>query len=286
VIVLTGVGGHVGRLIAEDLRGRGEAVRVITRDPSRLSGLDGAELIRADGFEDTQAIAGALHEGDRVFMVAMHSSQDDRVRQHRAFVDAAVAAGAAQLVYLSCVNAGPDAIFHHNRSHGTTEQIVRVSGLPFTFVRMSMWMDDIPAWFDPDGIIRAPHGNGRISFTYRPEIARVIAATLTQDGHLGQTYSVTGPQSLTMTELAATATAVTGDSYGCEPQSREDWTAKRLGMGREPWSVEAGLSSWDALNAGEFDLVTDAVQELTGAPPLTAAEWITANAAAMPLAGK
>ena len=270
----------------EDLRANGKAMRVITREPSRLPELDGAEVVQADGFEDAEAIAGALGDGDRVFMVAMHSSVEDRVRQHRAFVDAAVAAGAAQLVYLSCINAGPDAIFHHNRSHGATEQIVRDSGLPFTFVRMSMWMDDIPAWFDPDGVIRAPHGNGRISFTYRPEIARVISATLTQGGHLGKTYSVTGPQSLTMAELAATATAVTGDSYGCEPQSREDWTAKRLAMGHEPWSVEAGLSSWDALNAGEFDVVTDTVQEITGAAPLTAAEWIAENAAAMPLAGK
>ena len=286
MIVLTGVGGVVGSLVARDLETKGEPMRVITRDPSRLPSIAGAEVVQADGFEDTGAIRGALRAGDRVFMVAMHSAPADRVRQHRAFLDAAVAAGVDRLVYLSCVNAGPDAIFRHNRSHGATEEMVRESGLPFAFVRMSMWMDDIPHWFDPDGVIRAPFGDGRISFTYRPEIAQVIAATLTGDDNLGETLSVTGPESLTMAELAATASEVTGDAYGCEPQSRDDWTAKRLAMGRDRWSVEAGLSSWDALDAGEFDLVTDTVQEITGAPPLSPAQWIEQNAGSMPLASR
>ena len=177
-----------------------------------------------------------------------------------------------QLVYLSCLNAGPDAIFLHGRSHGTTEQMVGEAGVPSTFVRMSMWTDEIPNWFDPDGVIRAPHGDGRISFTYRPEIAQVIAATLTEDGHTGMTYSVTGPAAITMSELAETATEVTGDDYRSEPQGREEWKAKRLELGRPAWSVDAGLSSWDALNAGEFDVVSDVVQRVAGAAPITVAE--------------
>ena len=58
----------------------------------------------------------------------------------------------------------------------------------------------------------------------------------------------------------------------------------QAGAALDPWSVEAGLSSWDALNANEFDVVTGVVQELTGRPPITVAEWIERNAAAMPLA--
>lgn len=286
MIVVTGAGGHVGGMVAALLSERGERTRLLTRDPARLPSLEGADVVQASGFEDGGAISASLREGDRVFMVAMHSSVEDRVRQHRAFVDAAVGAGVGQLVYLSCLGAGPDAIFLHGRSHGETEQMVRDSGIPFTFVRMSMWADDIPNWFDPDGVIRAPHGEGRISFTYRPEIARVIAAALTEGGHEGETYEVTGPQSITMSELAETATQVTGDAYGCEPQGREEWKAKRIAMGRPAWSVDAGLSSWDALNANEFDVVSDIVQRLTGTPPITVADWISENPDAMPLADK
>ena len=65
---------------------------------------------------------------------------------------------------------------------------------------------------------------------------------------------------------------------------REAWIAKRLAMGRPAWAVEAGLSSWDALDAGEFDVVSDAVRDLTGEDPMTVADWITGHADEMPLA--
>ncbi len=284
MIVITGAGGHVGGLIADILSGRGEQMRLLTRDPSQLPERAGAETVRIEGFEDTAAVAAALGEGDRVFMVAMHSSVEDREREHRAFVDVAVAAEVGQLVYLSCLGAGPEAVFLHGRSHGATETMIEESGLPFTFVRMSMWTDDIPNWFDPDGVIRAPAGDGRISFTYRPEIAGVIAATLTEDGHFGRVYDVTGPERVSMPELAAVAAEVTGDDYRCEPQDRDVWKAKRLAMGRPEWAVEAGLSSWDALHAGEFDVVSDTVRDLARVEPITVVDWISTHADEMPLA--
>jgi NAD(P)H dehydrogenase (quinone) len=284
MIVITGPRGRLGGLVVDWLSARDIPARLITRDPSRLPHRPGMEVVQADGFEDTAAIASALREGDRVYMVAMHSSVEERTRQHRAFVDAAIAAGVGQVVYLSCLGAGPDAIFLHGRSHGATEVMAQESGIPWTVVRMSMWTDDIPNWFDPDGVIRAPVGDGKISFTYRPEIAAVIGVTLTEDGHVGKTYDVTGPESVSMEELAAIASEVTGDTYGCEPQSRDDWKAKRLAMGRDAWSVEAGLSSWDALNAGEFDAVSDTVRRLAGVEPITVAEWIRTHADEMPLA--
>ena len=284
MIVITGAGGHVGGLAARLLAERGERMRLLTRDPSRLPTIEGAEVVRVDGFEDRDSLAAALGAGDRVFMVAMHSSLDDRVRQHQTFVDAAISADVSQLVYLSCLNAGPNAVFLHGRSHGATEEMVRESGIPFTFVRMSMWTDDIPNWFDHAGTIRGPHGSGRISFTYRPEIAGVIAATLTEEGHEGQTYDVTGPRTVSMTELAAIATEVTGDEYRCEPLAREEWQAMRLKQGHPAWSVEAGLSSWDALNAGEFDIVSDVVRDIARIEPIGVPEWISAHADEMPLA--
>ncbi len=284
MIVITGAGGHVGGLVADRLSESNVSARLLTRDPLRLPEREGAEIVRIDGFEDTSALASALGKGDRVFMVAMHSSVEDRTRQHRSFVDVAVTAGIGQLVYLSCLGAGPDAVFLHGRSHGATEAMVRESGLSFTIVRMSMWTDDIPNWFDPDGVIRAPAGNGRISFTYRPEIASVVAATLTEEGHDGKVYDVTGPESVSMPELAAIAAEITGDDYRCEPLARDAWTAKRLAMGRPAWAVEAGLSSWDALNAGEFDVVSGTVRDLTGDDPISVADWITGHASEMPLA--
>ena len=110
MIVITGAGGHVGGLIADRLSELGLPARLLTRDPSRLPQRGGMEVVGIDGFEDALAVASALGEGDRVFMVAMHSSVEDRTRQHRAFVDVAFRSRVGQLVYLSCLGAGPDAV--------------------------------------------------------------------------------------------------------------------------------------------------------------------------------
>ena len=272
------MGGLTARLLSE----RGEKTKLLTRDPSRLPPLEGAEVVQIDGFEDRDALVSSLSEGDSVFMVAMHSSYEDRLRLHRTFVEAAVKAGVGRLVYLSCVNAGPDAVFLHGRSHGATEEMVTDSGLPFAIVRMNLWSDDIPTWFDERGRISGTRGSGRISFTYRPEIARVIAATLTDDGHEGRVYDVTGPKSVSMPELAAIATEITGHDYRYEPLERDAWKRSRLAMGTPAWSVDAGLSSWDALHAGEFDVVSDVVRDIAGVEPITVAGWIEGHADEMP----
>jgi NAD(P)H dehydrogenase (quinone) len=284
VIVITGAGGHVGGLMADLLSERGVPIRLVTRDPSRLPERARAEIVQADGFEDTAAISSSLGAGDRVFMVAMHASIEERIRQHQAFVDVARAVGVGRLVYLSCLNAGPEAVFPHGRSHGATEAMIRDSGVPFTFVRMSMWTEHIPAWFDAEGVICAPAGDGRLSFTYRPEIAKVIAATLTEDGHEGMVYDVTGPESVSMPELAALAAEISGDDYRYEPLDREEWKVTRLALGRPAGTVEEGLSFWDALHDGEFDLVSDTVRDLAGVEPITVADWIADHADEMPLA--
>ena len=188
MIVITGAGGHVGGLIADRLAERG-----LRHDSSHASrrGCPSAPVPRSSGSTASRTPLQSLPRSVRAIESSWSRCTrpvEDRTRQHRAFVDVAVAAEVGQLVYLSCLGAGPEAVFLHGRSHGATEAMVRESGLPFTIVRMSMWTDDIPNWFDPDGVIRAPAGDGRISFTYRPEIASVIAATLTEEGHEGQVY--------------------------------------------------------------------------------------------------
>ena len=149
-------------------------------------------------------------------MVSLHEGPARRVPLHRSFVEAAAARGVAHIVYLSFVAAGPDAIFLHARSHGATEAILAESGVPFTAMRNGMYADDVGGWFDPDGVAREPAGDGRIAFSYRPELAEAIAVTLTEPGHEGKTYNVVGPP-VGLAELAAIASEVTGAEYRYEP---------------------------------------------------------------------
>jgi NAD(P)H dehydrogenase (quinone) len=282
MIVVTGATGHVGGLVARELERRGLPMRLAVHDPSKTPAVEGAEAFQAD-YGDPDSLSKALHEGDRVFMVSMHRGPDERLRLHRSFVEAAVRQRVGYVVYLSFVAAGPDAIFLHARSHGATERMLQDAGLPFTSIRNSMYADDIPGWFDSEGIDRAPGGDGRMSFSYRPELADVIATTLTEPGHEGKVYDITTPEAVSLAELAAIASEVTGDDYRYEPEDDAWWEARWRKKAKEQWSIDAGLTSYEALRKGEFDIVTNDFRTVTGRDPLTIAQIIERHATEMPL---
>jgi uncharacterized protein YbjT (DUF2867 family) len=281
LIAVTGATGHVGRLVAEELARRGERMLLLVRDPSRAPEIDGAEVVAAD-YGDAGSVAAALDTADRVFMVSLHEGFERRVPLHRSFIGAAAAARVAQVVYLSFVNASPDAIFLHARSHGATEAMLRESGLPFTAIRNGMYADEVAGWFDPDGVAREPVGEGRIAFSYRRELAEAIAVTLTEPGHEGRVYDVVG-EPVGLEELAQIASEVTGAEYRYEPGPVEDWEARWRARGAEEWGVEAGLTSFRAQAAGEFDVLSDDYRTLTGRAPLTIGEIMSRHLDEMPL---
>jgi uncharacterized protein YbjT (DUF2867 family) len=282
MIVVTGCTGNVGRLTAQELARRGHELRLLARDPARAPSLPGAEVVAAD-YEDPASLASALREGDRVFMVSLHEGPERRVPLHRSFVDAASRQGVAHVVYLSFVTAGPEATFLHARSHGATEELLARSGLSYTSIRNGMYADDIAGWFDAEGVAREPVGDGRISFSYRPELAEAIAVTLTESGHDRKTYDITTRDSVTLDELAGIASAVTGRAYRYEPGDRAEWEARWRARGKPEWSIEAGLTSFDAQLAGELDVVSDDFRRLTGREPLSVAEIVARHADELPL---
>jgi NAD(P)H dehydrogenase (quinone) len=147
-----------------------------------------------------------------------------------------------------------------------------------------MYADDIPGWFDPDGVAREPGDDARMSFSYRPELADVIAVTLTEPGHEGRIYNITTPESVSMRELAEIASEVTGDAYDYEPISDDEWIKRWKSQGRPDWSLEAGLTSYKAMRAGELDVVSDDYERVTGRKAATIARVITELADEMPLA--
>jgi uncharacterized protein YbjT (DUF2867 family) len=283
VIVVTGSTGYVGRLVADELAARGEEVRLLVRDAARAPDVPGAEVAVGE-YGDAASLEAAMHPGDRVFMVSLHEGPERRVPLHRAFIEAARRAGIGGIVYLSFVNAGPEAIFLHARSHGATEAMLRESGVPWASIRNGMYADDIPGWFDPDGVAREPGGEGRLSFSYRPELAAAIAVTLTEEGHENRVYNIVTPDSVTMAELAEAAAQATGDAYRWEPVDDDAWDARWRAQGRTGWELDAGHTTYEALRRGELDVVSDDYRQLTGKEPLAIPEIIAQLAGALPLA--
>jgi len=265
LIVVSGATGRLGGRIARQLAAAGVEQRLIVRDRGRAPDLPGASVAVAD-YAEPDALRRALDGAGTVLMVS-GAETPDRVRQHGNFVDAAVAAGVERLVYTSFQGAAPDATFTLARDHWATEEMIRASGLAFTFLRDSLYADFLPFMVGDDGLIRGPAGSGRAAVVAQDDIADAAAAVLRDPApHAGRTYDLTGPESLTFAEMAAIITTVTGRQVTFHDETIEEAYASRASYGAPDWQVDAWVSTYTAVAAGELATVSPAVEELTGHP--------------------
>jgi NAD(P)H dehydrogenase (quinone) len=270
---ITGSTGRLGGRIARRLAEAGVPQRLLVRDPARAPQLPASTLAPAS-YDDAAAVRDALTGLSTVLMVS-GAEHPDRVGQHRTFVDAAADAGVEHLVYVSFLGASPDATFTLARDHWATEQHIRARGLRATFLRDSLYADFFPFMTGDDGVIRGPAGDGRVAAVAQDDIADAAVAVLRDPAaHAGASYDLTGPEALTMTEVAGTIAAVAGRPVRYEPETVEEAYASRASYGAPDWQVDAWVSTYTAIAAGELATVSSAVPDLTGHPARTLAEVV------------
>ncbi|WP_031072176.1 SDR family oxidoreductase [Streptomyces sp. NRRL S-118] len=269
VIAVTGASGRIGGRVARRLADAGARTRLLGRDPARLPDLTGAQKAAPAPYGDAEAMRRALDGVDTLFLVSAHESPD-RIQEHRTAVDAAVAAGAGRVVYVSFLNAAPQATFTFARDHWHTERYIEASGLRHTFLRDGWYLAAFPAMAGADGVIRGPAGEGRVAAVAHEDIADVAAAVLLEgERHDGATYDVTGEEALTLAEVAGELSRATGRTVRYVPETREEAYASRAGYGADHWEVTGWVTSYEAMAAGEMSTTADTVRRLTGHPPMT-----------------
>ena len=271
-IAITGVTGKIGGAVATELQDLAPRLRLLVRNPSRAPRLEG-QLAVAD-YSDAAASREALAGVNVLFMVSAGESPE-RVQQHEVFVDAAAAAGVKHIVYTSFLGAKPDATFTLARDHWYTEQHIRESGIAWTFLRDSFYLDFFPEVVDENGVIRGPAGNGRVGAVSREDVARSATAVLRNPApHAGCAYDMTGPQALSLNDIARIIGEVWGKQVTYQDESLEEAYASRAHSGAPGWEVDAWVSTYTAIASGELDVISDSVQSLTGRPPLSLAELL------------
>lgn len=271
-IALTGVTGHLGGHVARLLSETGVPARHLVRTPARAAALPGADVEEA-AYGDARS-AEALRGIDTLLMVSASESAD-RVELHRAFIEAAVEAGVRQMVYTSFVGAGDASGFLLGRDHGATEQLIRDSELEHTFLRNSFYAEVFPHFADRDGVIRGPAGTGTVAAVSRTDVAEVAAAVLQQPQlHAAQSYDLTGPAALSLTEIATTLTAVTGRPHRFVDETMAEARASRASFGAPEWLVEAWISTYTAIRDGEHAAVSTDVPRLLSRPATSFADAV------------
>jgi NAD(P)H dehydrogenase (quinone) len=265
LVAVTGATGAVGGMVAELLAAEGVPQRLVVRDPGRAPDLPGAEVAVAS-YDDPAAMRAALTGAETVLLVSGRE-HPDRLRQHYQAVDAAAASGVRRVVYTSFLGAAPDATFTLARQHWHTEQRIRASGVAFTFLRDSMYLDFLPFMAGDEGVIKGPAGDGQVALVARADVSDVAAAVILGAGHDGRTYDVTGARLRTLAEWAAELSTVSGREVRYENETIEQAWASRASYGAPDWEVEGWVASYAAIAAGELAVVSDTVERIAGHPP-------------------
>ena len=272
-LAITGSTGHLGGMVARQLADAGSPQRLLVRDLSRAPELDlavPAVVTYADPVLAKAALAGV----QTLFMVSA-AEAEDRLQQHYAFMDAAAAAGVRHIVYTSFFGAAADSTFTLGRDHFATEEHIRASGMDFTFLRDNFYLDFLPLLAGEDGVIRGPAGDGVMAAVARADVARSAVAVLRDPAlHIGRSYNLTGPDDISLATAAELLTAGTGRTITFHNETLEEAYASRASYGAPPWQVDAWVSTYTAIAAGELAGPTSAVHELTGREPLGLAEFL------------
>jgi uncharacterized protein YbjT (DUF2867 family) len=257
------------RLLAAD----GVPVRLIVRELARAPQLPGSVAIEA-AYSDRQRAVAALDGVETLFMVSA-AENEKRRDEHFAFVDAAVEAGVGHIVYTSFFGAAPDCTFTLGRDHYATEQYIRAAGLEFTFLRDNLYLDFMQFMVGEDGVIRGSAGAGRAALVSRADVARVAAEALRHPAdHRGASYDLTGPESLSMTDVAAILTA-DGRPTTFHDESLDEAYESRRKYDAPRWQVDAWVSTYTAIAAGELEGTSGDVERVTGQAPQSLVDFLT-----------
>jgi uncharacterized protein YbjT (DUF2867 family) len=180
-----------------------------------------------------------------------------------------------RIVYISFYGAAPDATFAHARLHWETEEYLRSADLATVMLRDNLYLDFMTALMGEDGVIRGPAGDGRVSAVAQDDIADAAAVVLRDPArHDGKVYDLTGPEELTMTEIAGILSAHLGRQVRYVHETVEEAYASRARYGAPDWEVDAWVSTYTAIAAGEMAGVSPDVAELSGHPATSLAELL------------
>ncbi|VXC20303.1 NAD(P)H-binding protein [Nocardioides sp. AX2bis] len=270
-IAITGASGAIGGLVTQQLAGSDFRLdlRLLVRDAARAPDVD--TDVRVCTYDDREASVAALRGVETLLMVSAAEAPDRRA-QHRTFIAAAAEAGVRHVVYTSFAGASPEATFTLGRDHADAEEAIRESGMAYTFLRDNFYLDVLPLFADPAGVVRGPAGEGRVAAVARADVADVASEVLrSPDQHAGAAYVLTGPEALTMAEVTRRAGAVLGRDLSYVEETVEEAYASRRAAypDAEEYQLDAWVSTYTAIADGSCAEVTGDVERVTSRAPRT-----------------
>lgn len=268
MILVTGATGKVGQEVVRQLAEAGVPARALVRDPTRASPLriPGIEIVVGD-LARPETLPAVFAGVEKLFLLTR--AAPDQVELQSNALEAARRAGARHIVKVS-VAGGPDAGTQIGRWHWATEKQIEASGLGFTFLRPTLYMQQILAYapsIAATGSFSAPMGAGEIAVVDTRDVASVAVTVLTEDGHDRRIYDLTGPEALSYDRMADAISDAIGKKVVYAHVPPEYTKKQMLADGLPRWLVDDMLVLASSFRDGYGAGVTSTVAEVTKHPP-------------------
>lgn len=280
MILVTGATGTVSPQVIRELIGQNTKFRAGVHN--RPLEIDGVETCYID-YDQPETLVPAFHDVHAVFLV-LPSAFNGRamLTAARNTIDVARRTGVEHIVKLSAYGAGDEG-YTHARWHRRVEREIERSGLAWTFLRPNMIMqtvlDDWGESIRTENVFCYPVEDGYAPVDAR-DVARVAAHVLTESGHVGKAYELTGPATISLDEMAETFTHVLDRSIRYVPISHEDYWQSLLDSGVSEEMAEAYIDVHQYVRSVP-STVTSSVRDVTGREPTSFEEFCCDHASAL-----
>ncbi|MFF8291402.1 NAD(P)H-binding protein [Streptomyces sp. NPDC016309] len=267
--LVTGATGTVGRQVVAELLRRGRPVRALTRDPAKAGLPEGVEVVRGD-LTDPGTLTAALEGVTGLHLITFGGPYFTPLDTGPRVVELARAAGVRRVTVL------------HGGGPSPLEDAVRAGGLPWTVLMPVEFMANALEWAEDirtSDEVREPFPGRLSAMVHEADIGAVAAVALTEDGHAGREYVITGPEALTVRDKTDAIGAARGREVRLVELTEAEAVARWRAEGR-PADVIDFLLDVYGNTPPEGRTVLDTVERVTGRPARTFAEWARTHAAA------
>jgi uncharacterized protein YbjT (DUF2867 family) len=266
MILITGANGNVGKEVLKQVAATGAKVRAAFQTVTKAAAAPSGVEIATMDYNKPETLQAALKGIERVFLVAPPTPNLPALE--RKAIDEIKQSGVRHVVKLSAMG-GRDAIFP--RQHADSEDYIKSSGVPYTFLRPNGFMQNFVTYngatINSQNAFYGSQGEGKVSHIDLRDIAAVAVKTLTEDGHQGKVYTLTGPEALSNARVAETLSEDTGREIKYVDLTAEQFKQALLGAGLPEWSANALVDLQQFYRRGGASAVTRDVEQLLGRKP-------------------
>jgi NAD(P)H dehydrogenase (quinone) len=282
MILVTGATGQLGTAVVNHLLKKTSADRAkltlreriaaLVRDESKASALQEKGVdIRVGSYDDPISIDRAMQGIEKVLLIA-GTDEDKRLQQHQNVVDAAKKAGVKYIAYTSRNLKDPNTLANKLMvGHFQTEDYIKECGLNYGIFRNVLYMDTIPQFVGGERVfdtgINLPTGDGRVSFALRSEMGEAIANSLLAGDLNNRIYQLTGSESYSFDDVAATLSDLSGKNVNYTPAKKSVFETQMKDRGTPEIMVQRVVGFLTDIKNGQEAEVSPDMKNLLGRKP-------------------